>query len=330
MTAVTPAPPEARRVETELRTFQARAMASPLRLTVAIPAAVPDPAVDCEAAWEAVREEFEACEQAMSRFRDASEITVLNRRTDRDPPSRVSRRLRRALAAADRAHRLTGGRFDPRVLRDLERLGDRGAALDAGTDSARVTRPGRRIALWAADGGVRLPEPVDLGGIGKGLALRWAAGTAERWGLRSFLLEAGGDLVARGAAPGGGPWRIGLEDPGGGTEPLAVIAASGVALATSSVRRRSWTAGDRLVHHLIDPRTGEPGGAGLLAVTVAGLDPAWSEVWSKTLFLEGRADVAALARRNGLAAWWVADDGSLEMTAAGRQQTIWTAAPNGG
>ena len=96
------------------------------------------------------------------------------------------------------------------------------------------------------------------------------------------------------------------------------------------MRRRHWIAGDGPVHHLIDPRTGEPGGAGLLAVTVAGPDPAWSEVWSKTLFLEGRAGVAALARRRGLAAWWVADDGSLEMTAAARQQTIWTAGPDGG
>ena len=181
MTAAPIAPTEVLPVETEPRTFQARAMASPLRLTVAIAADMPGPAVDDTAAWEAVREEFEACEQAMSRFRDASEITVLNRRTDRDPPSPVSRRLRHALVAADRAQRLTDGRFDPRVLRDLERLGDRGAPLDDGPDSAHAARPDRRIALWTADGRIRLPEPVDLGGIGKGLALRWAARTVDRF-----------------------------------------------------------------------------------------------------------------------------------------------------
>lgn len=329
MTAATPAPPEVRPVEPGLRAFEARAMGSPLRLTVAVPEGPPDESADPLAAWEAVREEFEASEQAMSRFREASEITILNRRTHRDPPSPVSRRLWRALVASDRAHRLTGGRFDPRVLRDLERIGDRGAPHDAGPDRARDAGPGSRIACWTANRRVRLPEPVDLGGIGKGLALRWAAGAGIRIGLRRFLLEAGGDLVARGEPAGGGPWRIGIEDPAGGAEPLAVIAAIDAALATSSVRRRSWIAGDRLVHHLIDPRTGEPGGAGLLAVTVAGPDPAWSEVWSKTLFLEGRAGVATLARRRGLAAWWVADDGTLEMTAAARLRTIWTAASGG-
>ena len=60
-------------------------------------------------------------------------------------------------------------------------------------------------------------------------------------------------------------------------------------------------------------------------MTVAGSDPAWAEVWSKALFLEGRAGIAGLARRRALAAWWVADDGSLEMTAAARLQTLWTA-----
>ena len=36
---------------------------------------------------------------------------------------------------------------------------------------------------------------------------------------------------------------------------------------------------------------------------------------------EGRRGVAVLARRHGLAAWWVGSDGRLEMTAAARPQT---------
>ena len=113
----------------------------------------------------------------------------------------------------------------------------------------------------------------------------------------------------------------------GGTSPVAVVALhDGGAVATSSVRRLRWERDGRVVHHLIDPRTGEPGGDGLLAVTVAGPDPAWAEVWSKALFLEGRRGIGALARARGLAAWWVAPDGTLEMTPAGRVRTAWVAA----
>jgi thiamine biosynthesis lipoprotein len=79
------------------------------------------------------------------------------------------------------------------------------------------------------------------------------------------------------------------------------------------------------VHHLIDPGTGQPGGGGLLSVTVAGGDPAWAEVWSKALFLAGPAGIAGLARGRGLAAWWIDLEGGLAMTPAARQRTAWTA-----
>jgi thiamine biosynthesis lipoprotein len=166
-------------------------------------------------------------------------------------------------------------------------------------------------------------HPIDLGGIGKGLALRWAAGRVIGAGVGRFLLEAGGDLVARGRSPEGGPWLVGIEDPAGAPDPLAVILVDDGAVASSSVRVHAWVVDGRPVHHLLDPATGEPAEPGLLAVTVAGPDPAWAEVWSKSLFLAGSDDIAGEARRRGLAAWWVTTGGSLEMTPAARVRTAW-------
>jgi thiamine biosynthesis lipoprotein len=73
----------------------------------------------------------------------------------------------------------------------------------------------------------------------------------------------------------------------------------------------------------VDPRTGEPGRTGLIAVTVAWPDPAWAEVWSKALFLAGREAIGDEARRRGLPAWWVDDGGRLGMTPDGRMRTVW-------
>jgi FAD:protein FMN transferase len=171
---------------------------------------------------------------------------------------------------------------------------------------------------------MRVADPIDLGGIGKGLALRWTAARLERAGAGDFLVEAGGDLVARGNDPDGTPWQVGIEDPTGGEDP-AVIAVSGLAVATSSVRVNRWVMDGRVVHHLLDPRTGEPANDGLLAVTVAAADPAWAEVWSKALYLAGRPAIANEARSRGIAAWWITDDGALEMTPAARVLTIWVA-----
>jgi FAD:protein FMN transferase len=351
-------------------------MGSPLRLAIH---GLPDPVAD--AAWAAVSDEIEAIEQALSRFRETSDLTLLNRAATGALPGgtatlAVDRRLVRALVAARRAWRVTGGRFDPRVLADLDRLGYRGAEVGTseGVGEVDPPRPPKPDCEWlCADSRsdrAAVETPVDLGGIGKGLALRWAghrlertlagagsagagavaAGTATenpREARPGFLLEAGGDLVGRGGAPGGGPWLIGIDDPRAGTAttgPLAVIAIADGAAATSSVAVHRWRialagsgsttspAGrsvgpspDREVHHLVDPRTGEPGGSGLLAVTVVGPDPAWAEVWSKTLFLAGRAGVADAARSRGLAAWWVDETGALAMTPAARPLTAWEA-----
>ena len=247
--------------------FERRAMGSALRLTLH----GPTDALDDDragAAWTAVAEEFEAAEAAMSRFREDSELTRLNGAAGGSPPEPVSGRLVRALIGADRAERVTGGRFDPRVIRALDRLGYRGAPLEA---PARGLSDGRWLAADVRAGRVALAQPVDLGGIGKGLSLRWAARRL-----------------------------VGIEGPAGGDEPIAVVSVPAGAVATSSVQVNRWTTPDgRPAHHLIDPRTGAPGGAGLLAVTLTGPDPAWAEVWSKVLFLEGAAGIGPAARARG-------------------------------
>jgi FAD:protein FMN transferase len=274
---------------------------------------------------------FHAVERACTRFNPASPLMRIN--ADPDAWHQVPDELYDALVEAFAAHRVTEGRFDPRVLRTLEELGyDRSLPFAAGAvvvdgPGPDVEHQGQR-SPWTPQfdddrQAVRLgPEPVDLGGIGKGLAVRWAA---ERLAGRAgaFLVEAGGDCYLGGSGPAGTGWRIGVEDPTDGAETLAVLQLSDLACATSSIRLRHWRAGERRVHHLIDPRTGQPGGAGLLAVTVVGPDPAVSEVWSKALFLCGADGVADRAQERGLAALWVDDDGRMGTTSAMDEHVIW-------
>jgi thiamine biosynthesis lipoprotein len=317
--------------------FERRAMGSPLRLTLV--GVTPDRAPE---AWAAVSDQIEGIEQALSRFRPTSDLVRLNSRAGDPTGVPVHPWLVSALAAAERARRVTGGAFDPRILHDLERLGYAGVPVAGASapsvPSRRTVRLGERLATFSDGRWLRCDPrrstaavalPVDLGGIGKGLALRWAALALSRAVPEldepgtGTLLEAGGDLVARGDAPQGGPWMVAIEDPFAAEEP-AIVALHDGAICTSSIAVHRWrTADGREVHHLLDPRTGEPGGAGLASVTVSGPDPAWAEVWSKTLFLEGSADIGASARALGLAAWWVRDDGSLEMTPAARERTAW-------
>jgi thiamine biosynthesis lipoprotein len=286
---------------------------------------------------------------ALSRFREDSELTALNRLAGSGRVARVSWRLRMMLAAVHRAARTTGGRFDASVVDALERIGEHGATLRppaarVGSTPAAPSLPAASSSSAAATPGavglvppgtpraslVQVPErPVDSGGIGKGLALRWAAATAiaalpEGSGI---LLDAGGDIMGAGVAPEGG-WRVGVDDPiappNVDATPLAVYALMDGGVSTSSVGTRNWTAPDgRQVHHLVDPVTREPARTGLIAVSVAGPDPAWNEVWSKALFLGGRESIGEEARRRGLAVWWVDDRGRLGMTPEARARSVW-------
>lgn len=319
-----PAPTATRSATDEVRHWAGRAMASPLELTVVTTGGRLTDDHVADHAWALVVDEFAAVDAALSRFRDDSEVTRLNQAALRGEAMIVGRRLAIAAHACDRAHRLTSGRFDPRVIDRLEAWGYAGATLDGPVGSPPVD-PLAPIVERLDRQRIRLARPIDLGGIGKGLALRWASRRVRRAGIRRFVLDAGGDLVVGGPGPDGDPWRIGIEDPTGGAEPLAVIAVTAGAVATSSVKRLRWIADGRVRHHLVDPSTGEPADSGLLAVTVAAADPAWAEVWTKALFIAGRRRIGDEARARGLAAWWVASDGPLSMTPAARQRTIWVA-----
>lgn len=265
----------------------------------------------------AVQADLEATEQALSRFRPSAELALLNGRVG--DWTLTSPRLYLALTTALQAYRRTGGLFDPRILDRLEYYGYLGAPRGGET-------PPHRRDIWLErrprDRSVRILAAVDLGGVGKGLGVRWGAGIARRVST-NFLLNAGGDLLAAGPGPEGRGWQVGIEDPHRPDDMIAALhLPDGGAVCTSSIAKHHWQHGGEAVHHLIDPRTGRPGGKGLLAVTVVGTDPAWTEVWSKALFLQGADAVAASRER---AAVWVTEDGEFGMSEAAKPLVFWRA-----
>lgn len=311
-------PPGAERVP--LRRFADRAMGSPLRLTV-----TGGSARDGQRAWLAARGEMAHAEADLSRFRAGSALSRANQLAGSPAWFPAASRLRQMLTLSRRAMGATNGRFDPRVIHALEAIGEAGGvrlpASATATAGAWLERDGRAARF-------RMAAAADSGGIGKGLGLRWslAAARSAAPAVRGLLLDAGGDIVTWGRGPEHRGWSVGIEDPASREELMATIRVTGGAVATSSIGRRTWLRDGRRVHHLIDPRTGEPAATGLVAVTIAMPDPAWAEVWTKALFLAGREAIGPEARARGFAAWWVEDDGSLHMTPAAREMTTWVRA----
>ncbi|MFD5593435.1 FAD:protein FMN transferase [Streptomyces griseorubiginosus] len=228
------------------------------------------------AAEAVLRAELAAVDRSCSRFRPDSELTRVN--LGAGVTTTVSAYFAEALQAALRAARLTGGAVDPTVGSAVIALGyDRTFASLAPEDArpVPVSRPAsgwRRIAFDPRTRRLCLPPGtrLDLGATAKALAADRAVRQAAAVTGCGVLVNLGGDLATAGPAPAGG-WRIALADdharpaPEGGP----AVAVSSGALATSGIRVRTWRRDGRVLHHIVDPATGEPAAPVWRTVTVA-------------------------------------------------------------
>jgi FAD:protein FMN transferase len=224
----------------------------------------------------AVEAILERVDRTYSRFRPDSELIALNSAAGR--PVRITPLLAEAIQAALVAAAQTGGLVDPTIGRAI-RLAGYDTDFTALGHPGRVTPTGapppapvfERVSGWRVvdlderSGIVRIPSGVelDLGSTGKAFAADLAARTAAAAGADSpkggVLVSLGGDIALAGRAPDGGWPILAAEDsslPADG--PGQVIALHDGAIATSSTTVRRWVLDGRAMHHLIDPRTGEP------------------------------------------------------------------------
>ena len=89
---------------------------------------------------------------------------------------------------------------------------------------------------------------LDPSGYVKGWAVEAAAGVLLDAGVESFLISAGGDIVARGAPPGADAWNVGIRDPLDATATLGTVELRDSAIATSGRYERGphiWGTNDR-------------------------------------------------------------------------------------
>lgn len=208
------------------------------------------------AASEAAVGALEACEARLSTWRDDSELARLNR-----APPGASVELSPALAAdlerAAHFWRATGGAFDPG-------LGALVAAWGLRT-GGRVPAPGELAAARAAGGfaGFELAGAwvvrrhalacIEEGGFGKGRGLDQALAALAAHGVRTAVLDLGGQLAVLGA-----PHATTLADPRARERAVLALECAPGSLATSGNSERGIRVDGVRRGHVLDPRTGAP------------------------------------------------------------------------
>lgn len=127
---------------------------------------------------------------------------------------------------------------------------------------------------------------IDLGGIAKGAAVDVGAGSLRSGGFENALINAGGDLYAMGAKPGG-PWVVGITDPRNPDGPvIGKHPLCDRAVTTSGDYEKMVEIDGERYHHIIDPRTGRPAN-GCISTTVIAPDAQSADAFSTAFFVLG-------------------------------------------
>ena len=211
-------------------------------------------------------------ETLLTRHDAAAPLGVLNSQGSlRDVPPEL-------LNVWQRAHgicHLTGGAFDATVLplvRLLESRSNPEGELElAESDLREALALVDSDAVYAGRDGMRLERQgmgLTLDGIAKGHIVDAMSAVLLRAGCENHLINAGGDILARGHKAPGVFWRVAVEDPEKRGHYPQVLELYNQAIATSGGYEMHYDATGRH-HHLLDPSTGRSPVLGSMSVLAA-------------------------------------------------------------
>jgi thiamine biosynthesis lipoprotein len=230
--------------------------------------------VALRAAGEEALAEIERLEDRLSLYRPTSEIAHLNARAAREPVP-VTPELFALLQRAQTLHQQSGGAFDITIAPLVKCWGfmtgsgrlpapEAVAEARARVGMALVHLDPQTLTVRFAREGVML----DLGAIGKGYAVERAAELLREAGVTSALLHGGTSTVyALGAPPDAEHWRVAVGNPRR-KAPLASVPLRDEAMSVSAVWGKFFEAEGQAFGHVLDPRTGAPATAAVLAAVV--------------------------------------------------------------
>ena len=219
-------------------------------------------------AVSAAFERFAQLDTIMSDYRADSELMQLCAKAG-GPPVKISRELTYVLAHAQELARRSGGAFDitcsPSVR--LWRKARKTHVLPTEAEIAEaVSHSGwQKLQVDPRKHTARLAEKgmlLDLGGIGKGYANDEAQAVLKRFGIRSALVEAGGDIVVTDPPPGSAGWRIQAQIhndhlPSPAPDDPHVMLLSNCSVSTSGDTEQFVDIGGKRFSHIVNPITGQ-------------------------------------------------------------------------
>ena len=278
-------------------------------------------------------------ELIFSRTNENSELYKLNHRkdtSDKDPNAdeqtipypisgtadtwHISEDLASLLSQGLSITRESDGAFDIAIA-PLTSLWDFTAEDPKVPDDAAIQKA---LPLCSSDGvtidgqDITLPSDdiqFDVGAIAKGYIADRMKDLLVKKGVKSAIINLGGNVLCIGSKPDGTPFKIGIQKPfADRNETEAVMDITGKSVVSSGIYERCFKQGGKLYHHILNPQTGYPYENGLISVTIISDQSVDGDALSTTCFALGLEDGLKFAEKKGVQAVFITEDYELHYT----------------
>lgn len=278
-------------------------------------------------------------ELVFSRTNEKSELYKLNHRkdtSDKDPNAdgqttpypvsgtadtwHISEDLASLLSQGLSITRESDGAFDIAIA-PLTSLWDFTAEDPKIPDDAAIQKA---LPLCSSDGvtidgqDITLPSDdiqFDVGAIAKGYIADRLKDLLVKKGVKSAIINLGGNVLCIGSKPDGTPFKVGIQKPfADRNETEAVMDITGKSVVSSGIYERCFKQNGKLYHHILNPKTGYPYDNSLVSVTIISDQSVDGDALSTTCFALGLEDGLKFAEKKGVQAVFITEDYELHYT----------------
>ncbi|MEW6009524.1 MAG: FAD:protein FMN transferase [Candidatus Omnitrophota bacterium] len=244
-----------------------------------------------------VFDEFKALEEKLSHFNPNSEIAKLNTQGEIAADPQLVRLIKKSLEVS----KASSGAFDvscaPLVDIWKKAIQEKKEPNKLDIKKALSLVGWQNIYLDKQSGIIKLKKgmKIDLGAIAKGFAVDEAITKLKEAGVKSALINAGGNSYCLGTKAGR-PWNIGLINPRKTNEIIKTFSLSDKAIATSGDYEQFFISNNKRYSHIINPHSGYPVENGICSVTVVAQDATTADALSTAIFVLGEEKGMKLAK----------------------------------
>ncbi|MCL1097109.1 FAD:protein FMN transferase [Shewanella gelidii] len=251
---------------------------------------------------------LEQVNNQMSTYRPKSELSKFNS-MPREQSVEVSADTVKVLKESFRLYKLTDGALDITLgpLVNLWGFGPDKRPNRIPTDDminfAKRQTGIEHVSIQGYKLNKHIPELyVDLSSVAKGFGVDKVAELLDKYQVKGYMVEIGGELRVKGTKPGNKPWRVAVEQPTVDERRVQqVIEPGNMAMATSGDYRNYYEGDGRRYSHLIDPRTGYPINHRLASATVLHPSSMTADGLATAMMVLGTQASLALAHQENLA-----------------------------